>query len=148
MPENKEYTAKAGLSTIVAKGATISDYDKSVELGKILESDTVKPKTKNGEEVEGMNEVSRKFTLETPYTDKEAVSFAKANPYGSAAEIVAEKLVTKKRNEIAASMKPAENKTAALKAELEAAKSQTQRLVAAQQAGDFELVKSIIAEMS
>ena len=139
MAESKEYTAKAGLSD--------SDLEKSRNKGLILEGDVVEPMTKNKELVPGMVTVSRKFTMETPTTDKEAVQFAKDSDFGTAHKIVGDLLVTKARNAIATSIKPTESKLADLKAQVAKSQSQSARLIEATRNGDTELVASIIAEM-
>mgnify|MGYP003643321296 CR=1 FL=1 len=139
MAETKTYTAKAGLSD--------SDLQKSRDKGLIHDGDTVEVMTRNKEEVPGMNTITRSFELETPTTNKEAVSFADASDFGAAFKIVGDLLVTKARNAIAQSIKPSDNKLADLKAQVAKSQSQSARLIEATRNGDTELVASIIAEM-
>jgi hypothetical protein len=134
--ETKTETAKAGLSQ--------KDYDKSLELGKILDSDEVEPHSTK----EGFVVVAREFDVDVPTTEAEAKSCAKDINEGGIVALIAEKVTTLARNAVAVSMKPTTSKLAEANAELAKAKSQTQRLVEAQNSGDTAAVAAIIAEMS
>ena len=138
--ETKTFTAKVKL--------TEAELEKSEELGRIPENASYSTVDSKGNDLpDGKTEISTDFEIDVPTTKAEAEASAKALHSDGIVAIIAERVVTKARNEIAASMRPTESKTAQLKAENAKAKSFSERLVAAKAAGDSDAVDAIIDEM-